>query len=161
MTVLELQVLILSNNLLKKLPQGLGNLKKLRELDIEENKLESLPNEIGYLQDLQNLVLTNNQLTILPKSIGHLTNLTHLSLGDNLLNHLPKEIGTLENLEELYLNDNPNLHSLPFELALCSKLTIMSIENCPLSHLPPQIVARGPSFIIQLLKMRGTYNAMV
>lgn len=69
--------------------------------------------------------------------------------------------GTLEQLEELYLNDNPHLHSLPFELALCSKLSIMSIENCPLSHLPPQIVAGGPSFIIQFLKMQGPYRAMV
>lgn len=48
-----LQVLILSNNLLKKLPHGIGNLRKLRELDLEENKLESLPNEIAYLKDLQ------------------------------------------------------------------------------------------------------------
>lgn len=70
-------------------------------------------------------------------------------------------VGTLENLEELYLNDNPNLHGLPFELALCSKLSIMSIENCPLSQLPPQIVAGGPSFIIQFLKMQGPYRAMV
>lgn len=69
--------------------------------------------------------------------------------------------GTLENLEELYLNDNPHLHSLPFELALCSKLSIMSIENCPLTHLPAQIVAGGPSFIIQFLKMQGPYRAMV
>ena len=48
-----LQVLILSNNLLKKLPHGIGNLRKLRELDLEENKLECLPNEIAYLKDLQ------------------------------------------------------------------------------------------------------------
>lgn len=137
---------------------------------------------------LQKLVLTNNQLTTLPRGIGHLTNLTYLGLGENLLQHLPEEIGTtspaalthtdthtrnlltadsvpptgtLENLEDLYLNDNPNLNSLPFELALCSKLSIMSIENCPLSHLPPQIVAGGPSFIIQFLKMQGPYRAMV
>lgn len=139
---------------------------------------------------LQKLVLTNNQLNTLPRGIGHLTNLTYLGLGENLLQHLPEEIGTssplpsnthghtdpyatrlkpfslqptgtLENLEDLYLNDNPNLHSLPFELALCSKLSIMSIENCPLSHLPPQIVAGGPSFIIQFLKMQGPYRAMV
>ncbi|MEQ2214490.1 hypothetical protein XENOCAPTIV_009496, partial [Xenoophorus captivus] len=146
-------VLILSNNLLKKLPHGIGSLRKLRELDLEENKLECLPHEIAYLKDLQ--------LTTLPRGIGHLTNLTHLGLGENLLQHLPEEIGTLENLEELYLNDNPNLHSLPFELALCSKLCIMSIENCPLTHLPAQIVAGGPSFIIQFLKMQGPYRAMV
>lgn len=47
------QVLTLSNNLLKKLPHGIRNLHKLRELDLEENKLESLPNEIAYLKDLQ------------------------------------------------------------------------------------------------------------
>lgn len=47
------QVLILSNNLLKMLPHGIGNLRKLRELDLEENKLECLPNEIAYLKDLQ------------------------------------------------------------------------------------------------------------
>lgn len=43
----------MSNNLLKKLPHGIGNLRKLRELDLEENKLECLPNEIAYLKDLQ------------------------------------------------------------------------------------------------------------
>lgn len=50
---MSLQVLILSNNLLKKLPHGIGNLRKLRELDLEENKLECLPNEIAYPKELQ------------------------------------------------------------------------------------------------------------
>lgn len=86
---------------------------------------------------------------------------TWVNRGRNVLTADCTYTGTLENLEELYLNDNPNLHSLPFELALCSKLSIMSIENCPLSHLPPQIVAGGPSFIIQFLKMQGPYRAMV
>lgn len=60
------------------------------------------------------------------------------------------ETGTLENLESLYINDNQNLHSLPFELALCSNLQIMSIENCPLSQIPPEIVSGGPSLVIQV-----------
>ena len=53
LSIISLYDLILSNNLLKKLPHVLGNLRKLRELDLEENKLESLPNEIAYLKDLQ------------------------------------------------------------------------------------------------------------
>ena len=53
-------------------------------------------------------------------------------------------------LESLYINDNPCLHNLPFELALCSSLQIMSIENCPLSQLPPEIVQGGPSLVIQV-----------
>jgi len=58
--------------------------------------------------------------------------------------------GTLENLKSLYINDNPSLHNLPFELALCSGLEIMSIENCPLSQIPPEITAGGPSLVIQV-----------
>jgi len=58
--------------------------------------------------------------------------------------------GTLENLEELYLNDNPNLQSLPYELALCKRLALMSVEGCPLSRLPPHVVDGGPSAIIQV-----------
>ena len=58
--------------------------------------------------------------------------------------------GALQNLETLYINDNQELHNLPYELALCYNLQIMSIENCPLSKLPPEIVARGPSLVIQV-----------
>lgn len=58
--------------------------------------------------------------------------------------------GALTNLESLYINDNAELHTLPYELALCFNLQIMSIENCPLSKLPPEIVARGPSLVIQV-----------
>ena len=57
---------------------------------------------------------------------------------------------TLESLQSLYINDNANLTNLPFELALCSKLEIMSIENCPLSQIPPEIVSGGPSLVIQV-----------
>lgn len=58
--------------------------------------------------------------------------------------------GHLDCLKSLYLNDNPSLHNLPFELALCSSLEIMSIENCPLSQIPPEITAGGPSLVIQV-----------
>lgn len=44
---LDFQVLVLSNNQLKKLPSQIGALKKLRELDLEENELDSVPSEIG------------------------------------------------------------------------------------------------------------------
>ena len=67
-----------------------------------------------------------------------------------MLTFIPEEIGHLENLKSLYLNDNPNLHNLPFELALCSSLEIMSIERCPLSQIPHDITEGGPSLVIQV-----------
>ncbi len=107
-----------------------------------------MPNEIGRLRELKRLVLQTNSLTQLPRAIGQLSQLSYLSIGENLLSYLPEEIGSLENLESLYINDNPYLQALPFELALCSKLEIMSIENCPLSQIPAEIVAGGPSLVI-------------
>lgn len=65
---------------------------------------------------------------------------------DGFLSHL----GHLDKLEMLYLNDNPHLHSLPVELAYCNNLQIMSIESCPLTEIPPEIVAGGPSLVIQV-----------
>ncbi|KRY30559.1 Leucine-rich repeat protein soc-2 [Trichinella spiralis] len=164
----NLEILIMSNNYIKRLPPSIGNLKKLRELDLEENELESLPNEIGFLLNLTKLLVQSNKLTSLPRTIG---------AGENNLTYLPEEIGkkncfrrsfinignhscagTLENLKSLYINDNPSLHTLPYELALCGSLEIMSIENCPLSQIPAEITAGGPSLVIQFLKMQGPYR---
>lgn len=63
---------------------------------------------------------------------------------------LSNVLGNLDSLKSLYINDNPSLHNLPFELALCASLEIMSIENCPLSQIPPEITAGGPSLVIQV-----------
>lgn len=45
--LVNLEVLVLSTNRLKKLPSQIGSLKKLRELDLEENELEAIPSDIG------------------------------------------------------------------------------------------------------------------
>lgn len=37
---------------LQRIPPSLGQLRKLRHLDLEENKLDSLPQEIGKSIDL-------------------------------------------------------------------------------------------------------------
>ena len=86
-----------------------------------------------------------------------LSKLEYLSVGENTLSYLPEEIGSLESLESLYINDNPTLQTLPFELALCSKLEIMSIENCQLNQIPTEIVQGGPSLVIQV-GVTGCYN---
>nr|VZI14342.1 unnamed protein product [Spirometra erinaceieuropaei] len=150
----NLEVLVLSNNQLKRIPVSIQELKKLRILDVEENNLDSLPPEIGNLPELQRLTVQSNKLTSLPSSIGNLSNLTYLAIAENDLHCLPPTIGRLKNLEKLYLNDNFNLHDLPPELAMCCGLQIMSIENCPLSKIPMEVVSQGPSLVIQYLRLQ-------
>ncbi|CAD5228753.1 unnamed protein product [Bursaphelenchus xylophilus] len=159
--LVNLEVLVLSTNRLRKLPSQIGSLRKLRELDLEENELECIPSDIGFLMSLTKLWIQSNKLTSLPRTIGNLLNLTDLRVGENMLSFIPEEIGHLENLKSLYLNDNPGLHSLPFELALCCSLEIMSIERCPLSQIPQDITEGGPSLVIQYLKMQGPYRGIL
>ena len=59
------------------MPSGVGQLQKLRVLDLEENKLDSVPNEIGRLRELQKLILQSNNLTQLPRAIGQLSQLRY------------------------------------------------------------------------------------
>ena len=114
----SLESLILSNNHLRKLPSGLGQLSKLRTLDLEENFLESVPNEVGRLRDLKKMILQSNNLTQLPRALGlynhwyflfstflwlgQLSKLEHLSVGENYLSFIPEEIGSLEVVKAIY-----------------------------------------------------------
>ena len=50
---------------------NIGQLHKLRVLDLEENKLDNIPNEIGRLRELERLILQSNNLTQLPRAIGY------------------------------------------------------------------------------------------
>jgi leucine-rich repeat protein SHOC2 len=70
------------------LPESIGNLHHLRELDLSNNRLTFLPESLANLTCLQKLDLSNNQLTALPNSLANLTNLVQLSLDDNPLTDL-------------------------------------------------------------------------
>ena len=47
---------------------------------------------------------------------------------------------------------NEDLNDLPLELAMCESLHLMSVEGCPLSRLPAEITAGGPSSIFQVCR---------
>lgn len=53
-----------------KLPNELGNLKKLTELNIDENKIQNLPQTIGGCEKLEVLNSNQNRLVDLPKGMS-------------------------------------------------------------------------------------------
>lgn len=63
---MELEVLLLGNNRLARLPPDLGNMASLAELDVSANQLTQLPSSVGKLSKLRSLVVRSNQLTSLP-----------------------------------------------------------------------------------------------
>lgn len=65
---LPLEILLVANNKLVSLPDELGRMKTLTELDVSCNEIVHLPYQIGELSSLRSLNLRRNKLIDL--SIG-------------------------------------------------------------------------------------------
>jgi internalin A len=133
-----LEELNLNDNQLTALPDSIGQMTELQRLHLNGNKLASLPDSIGQLSRLRNLYITYNRLTELPKSIGKLTRLQTLSLSYNHLAKLPESIGQLAKLKGLYLDEN-RLTGLPRSIGKLAELEELDLSGNRLATLPDSL----------------------
>uniref|UniRef100_A0A5K3FQS3 SAM domain-containing protein n=2 Tax=Mesocestoides corti TaxID=53468 RepID=A0A5K3FQS3_MESCO len=89
---MAVQVLDLSTNRIKEIPDLIGNLTSLQSLNFEDNCLQSLPANIGNLRKLRTLRLDRNPITKLPVQLGHLRHLNTLTLPAASLTFPPKDV---------------------------------------------------------------------
>jgi Leucine-rich repeat (LRR) protein len=132
--------LYLQSNQLISLPESIGDLKNLTDLNIERNRIRILPRSIGKLKNLVSLSAGSNRLVAIPKEIGDL-NLTGLWLDNNELKTIPHSIGYITTLTELCLQDN-ELTFLPSSLEKLSSLTVFYCHNNKLAALPSLVSMR-------------------
>ncbi|XP_032091027.1 leucine-rich repeat and calponin homology domain-containing protein 4 isoform X2 [Thamnophis elegans] len=124
---LPLKVLIASNNKLSSLPEDIGSLGSLRQLDVSSNELRSLPGSMGGLERLRDLNVRRNQITVLPEELGELP-LVRLDFSCNLVTRLPVCFRHLRHLQCLLLENNP-LQSPPAQVCLKGKIHIFKYLN--------------------------------
>lgn len=94
----EIEVLLLDNNKIEKLPNGIGNLKNLRVLSIRNNNLKELNSTISFCENLEILILSGNErLTELP-SLTRNEKLQIIDVTDCGINELPGWIELMDNL---------------------------------------------------------------
>nr|XP_043633390.1 putative receptor-like protein kinase At3g47110 [Erigeron canadensis] len=116
-----------SNFIFEPLPSGIGNLVKLKVLDIGSNQLTRIvPSELGNLQNLIYLYMSNNYFTgSLPNSIGNLQSLLELSFeGNTLEGQIPHNLGNCRGLLALDLSVNNLASPIPVELFQLSSLSL-------------------------------------
>ncbi|KAK3430490.1 hypothetical protein EUGRSUZ_E01983 [Eucalyptus grandis] len=135
-SLLELDVQNLNIN---ELPHSIENLERLKVLRISHCPLEKLPYSIGRLQSLVNLDLTWSSIKILPDCIGNLKKLKVLILNFSRISELPKTIGMLENLEELWFESEHLVGEIPSEIGALSSLKILDLSKGRFSGLPATI----------------------
>ncbi|QLE44267.1 GTPase [Nostoc sp. C052] len=136
----QLTFLDLSGNQLTTLPEAIASLQQLTTLDLSRNQLTELPEAIASFQQLTTLYLNRNQLTELPEAIASLQQLTTLHLSENQLTELPEAIASLQQLTTLYLNRN-QLTELPEAIASLQKLTFLKLSENQLTELPEAIAS--------------------
>uniref|UniRef100_A0A224Z3K2 Leucine-rich repeat and calponin homology domain-containing protein 1 n=1 Tax=Rhipicephalus zambeziensis TaxID=60191 RepID=A0A224Z3K2_9ACAR len=103
---LPLAVLLVSNNRLAKLPEEMGKMRSLMDLDMSCNELSQLPPGIGELQALRSLRVRRNHLSELPAELCRLR-LWHLDVSENQLARLPPLLRLMSSLRHLLVDGNP------------------------------------------------------
>uniref|UniRef100_A0A2N9FW56 TIR domain-containing protein n=1 Tax=Fagus sylvatica TaxID=28930 RepID=A0A2N9FW56_FAGSY len=119
------------------LPSTICNLKFLVDLDLFGcSKLDELPENLGILEDLEDLDLGGTAIKELPSSIGHLTSLIYLKMKDckDLL-CLPSTICNLKFLVDLDLYGCSKLDELPENLGILEDLLCLPSTICNLKSL--------------------------
>jgi hypothetical protein len=134
-----LEILDLSGNSLKSLPDDLMRLKNLRILFCSNNQFTDLPEVLSRCPQLSMIGFKSNQIrTLSDKALP--PQLRWLILTDNLIEELPAAIGNCARLQKLMLAGN-HLKTLPPELSRCSRLELLRIASNQLTDLPSWLMA--------------------
>ncbi|KAL7597575.1 hypothetical protein Lser_V15G25067 [Lactuca serriola] len=116
---------------LKHLPESLGNLVGLAELNVSHCLIEELPETIGNLYNLVYLNLTYCQkLKSLPSTISRLNRLETLDLHHCIsLEKFPDNLDSLESLENLLASSTSVIH-LPDAITRLKRLKTLDLHHC-------------------------------
>ena len=175
-----LEILDLSNNQLKALPDEIKQLKKLKIFFASNNCFEILPESLGQCESLEMvgfkankikhvpaeslpaklrwLILTDNKITSLPDTLGERPRMQKLVLAGNQLSQLPSNLAQLTNLELVRISAN-QLTECPDQLLALPKLAWLAFSGNPFTCTDIQIqsvpVVPYSSFALQNVLGQG------
>ncbi|XP_039343543.1 DISP complex protein LRCH3 isoform X3 [Mauremys reevesii] len=147
MCSLPLKVLIASNNKLVSLPEEIGQLRHLTELDVSCNEIQTIPPQIGSLESLRDLNIRRNHLVHLPEELAELP-LIRLDFSCNKITTIPVCYRNLRHLQTITLDNNP-LQSPPAQICIKGKIHIfkyLNIEACKIAPDLPDYDRRPMGF---------------
>uniref|UniRef100_A0A8C6ZMD3 Uncharacterized protein n=1 Tax=Nothoprocta perdicaria TaxID=30464 RepID=A0A8C6ZMD3_NOTPE len=155
---LPLKVLIASNNKLGSLPEEIGQLKQLMELDVSCNEITALPQQIGQLKSLKELNIRRNYLEVLPQELVQLP-LVKFDFSCNKVLVIPICFRKMVQLQVLLLENNP-LQSPPAQVSNIDHLNYVLKWNGQVQILAYKILFSHMSFQTTPLKAHSALTSM-
>jgi Leucine-rich repeat (LRR) protein len=136
----NLRKLSLAENVdLPSIPERIGELAALEELDLSGLGLEQLPEALGSLKSLRVLDISGNRLTALPEGLGELPELTVLRAGD-LECAVPDGWARLSALEELDLYGLKSPQGFPMAVTRLPRLRSLNLSMAVLGEIPDALL---------------------
>lgn len=140
---------------IEEIPEQIGGIKTLRELEIFDHEVTYLPKSLENLIQLECLRITGNQVEELGFDISRLQKLKTLDLSSMPLKKFPIGITELKALEELYLSAE-HMMEIPEAIMKLDKLKVLSIGKIDESKLSVQLV-----HFIESLKPKESWRGLM
>ncbi|WP_404784121.1 leucine-rich repeat-containing protein kinase family protein [Altericista sp. CCNU0014] len=135
----SLEVLDLSNNSLKALPDDFERLQNLKAVFFINNEFEEIPEVLARCPKLRIVGFKSNRIRCISETALPPT-LSWLILTQNELERLPQSIGNFTHLQKFMLAGN-RLRSLPESISNCQNLELIRLSANCLTELPPWLLA--------------------
>ncbi len=119
------------------IPKWIGNFSKMKIFQIanKRKKVKTIPESIGRLSNLFEIDVSDNNISTLPDSLFNLMNLTYLRLDNNNISSLSSRIKNLKKIKFIYFSNNP-LKKIPETICELNKLESLDLQNTMIVELP-------------------------
>ena len=133
------------NQLSGEIPEEIGNLSRLRVLNLHRNTLGR-----------------RGQSYALPRSIGNLQRLEYIDVSGNYLyGSIPPELATLPALKQLNLDDNQMSGPIPADWSKAEAIESLILEGNSLSGTLPEALPRNLTFLdLHENRLTGSVNVL-
>ncbi|PKI53252.1 hypothetical protein CRG98_026384 [Punica granatum] len=136
-----------------ELPNSIACLKKLERLSLMGClKIKKLPDPLGDLRSLIELDISSAHLIELPDSIGNLEELKVIRMEGCRVRKLPKSVGMMKKLEELHADSSSLEGEMPIEIGMLSAMRILDLSSTNICLLPSTTSQLSS---LQILKLHG------